>query len=164
MVIELVTTQISCKFELRKTQTLLISSNSLLDFVDGFPAQLQIWWMDRRFYISSKLVYWLHHMYFPNFSLSTVMQNWSVSIYSSQAFWRTPHKPFRQVHFCSLFMLALLSCTFICWLFLTAASLQRFCMVKPCPKEMKCDVEVCVFFFLSKITKKLFFLAKWKRM
>ncbi|CAH9092164.1 unnamed protein product [Cuscuta epithymum] len=35
-------------------------------------------------------------------------------LYMEQAFQRTPHKPFR----------------------------QRFFMVKPCPKEMKCDVEV----------------------
>ncbi|XP_043723652.1 chromophore lyase CRL, chloroplastic-like [Telopea speciosissima] len=35
-------------------------------------------------------------------------------LYLEQAFWRTPQKPFR----------------------------QRFSMVKPCPKEMKCDVEL----------------------
>lgn len=35
-------------------------------------------------------------------------------LYVEQAFWRTPEKPFR----------------------------QRFSMVKPCPKEMKCDVEL----------------------
>ncbi|KAJ4960441.1 hypothetical protein NE237_020351 [Protea cynaroides] len=35
-------------------------------------------------------------------------------LYFEQAFWRTPQKPFR----------------------------QRFYMVKPCPKEMKCDVEL----------------------
>ncbi|URE10100.1 CpeT/CpcT family (DUF1001) [Musa troglodytarum] len=35
-------------------------------------------------------------------------------LYFEQAFWRTPHKPFR----------------------------QRFYMVKPCSKEMKCDVEL----------------------
>ncbi|KAL6311336.1 hypothetical protein AAG906_025622 [Vitis piasezkii] len=35
-------------------------------------------------------------------------------LYFEQAFWRTPSKPFR----------------------------QRFYMVKPCPKEMKCDVEL----------------------
>ncbi|KAL7139801.1 hypothetical protein ABFS83_09G077500 [Erythranthe nasuta] len=35
-------------------------------------------------------------------------------LYFEQAFWRTPHKPFR----------------------------QRFFMVKPCSKEMKCDVEL----------------------
>ncbi|KAK4256873.1 hypothetical protein QN277_006539 [Acacia crassicarpa] len=35
-------------------------------------------------------------------------------LYFEQAFWRTPQKPFR----------------------------QRFLMVKPCPKELKCDVEL----------------------
>ncbi|KAJ0840141.1 putative chromophore lyase CpcT/CpeT [Helianthus annuus] len=35
----------------------------------------------------------------------------------SKTFWRTPHKPFR----------------------------QRFCTVKPCPKEMKCDVELSTY-------------------
>ncbi|KAK9065171.1 hypothetical protein SSX86_000344 [Deinandra increscens subsp. villosa] len=41
------------------------------------------------------------------------MVDGSKVLYFEQAFWRTPHKPFR----------------------------QRFCMVKPCPKEMRCDVE-----------------------
>ncbi|XP_052183479.1 chromophore lyase CRL, chloroplastic-like isoform X2 [Diospyros lotus] len=41
------------------------------------------------------------------------MVDGSKILYFEQAFWRTPHKPFR----------------------------QRFFMVKPCPKEMKCDVE-----------------------
>ncbi|GMP34362.1 hypothetical protein CsSME_00007263 [Camellia sinensis var. sinensis] len=35
----------------------------------------------------------------------------------SKAFWRTPHKPFR----------------------------QRFLMVKPCPKEKNCDVELSTY-------------------
>ncbi|XP_042045436.1 chromophore lyase CRL, chloroplastic-like isoform X2 [Salvia splendens] len=38
-------------------------------------------------------------------------------LYFEQAFWRTPHKPFR----------------------------QRFFMVKPCSKEMKCDVEMSTY-------------------
>ncbi|XP_010667020.2 chromophore lyase CRL, chloroplastic [Beta vulgaris subsp. vulgaris] len=38
-------------------------------------------------------------------------------LYFEQAFWRTPQKPFR----------------------------QRFFMVKPCPKEMKCDVELSTY-------------------
>ncbi|KAL0354913.1 UNVERIFIED_CONTAM: Chromophore lyase CRL, chloroplastic [Sesamum radiatum] len=38
-------------------------------------------------------------------------------LYFEQAFWRTPHKPFR----------------------------QRFFMVKPCSKEMKCDVELSTY-------------------
>lgn len=38
-------------------------------------------------------------------------------LYFEQAFWRNPQKPFR----------------------------QRFYMVKPCPKEMKCDVEVSTY-------------------
>lgn len=38
-------------------------------------------------------------------------------LYFEQAFWRTPQKPFR----------------------------QRFLLVKPCPKELKCDVEVSSF-------------------
>uniref|UniRef100_A0A1D1XJB2 Chromophore lyase CpcT/CpeT 3 n=1 Tax=Anthurium amnicola TaxID=1678845 RepID=A0A1D1XJB2_9ARAE len=38
-------------------------------------------------------------------------------LYHEQAFWRTPQKPFR----------------------------QRFYMVKPCPKEMKCDVELSTY-------------------
>ncbi|KAJ0939369.1 putative cytochrome P450, chromophore lyase CpcT/CpeT, cytochrome P450 superfamily [Helianthus annuus] len=42
------------------------------------------------------------------------MVDGSKVLYFEQAFWRTPHKPFR----------------------------QRFCKVKPCPKEMKCDVEM----------------------
>uniref|UniRef100_A0A251UKN1 Putative cytochrome P450, Chromophore lyase CpcT/CpeT n=1 Tax=Helianthus annuus TaxID=4232 RepID=A0A251UKN1_HELAN len=42
------------------------------------------------------------------------MVDGSKVLYFEQAFWRTPHKPFR----------------------------QRFCTVKPCPKEMKCDVEM----------------------
>ncbi|CAN0915926.1 Chromophore lyase CRL, chloroplastic [Linum grandiflorum] len=37
--------------------------------------------------------------------------------YFEQAFWRTPQKPFR----------------------------QRFYMVRPCPKELKCDVEVSTY-------------------
>ncbi|KAJ0575145.1 putative chromophore lyase CpcT/CpeT [Helianthus annuus] len=54
------------------------------------------------------------------------MVDGSKVLYFEQAFWRTPHKPFR----------------------------QRFCTVKPCPKEMKCDVEVCnmtitLFYFLA---------------
>ncbi|KAL8042864.1 hypothetical protein ABFX02_09G079900 [Erythranthe guttata] len=42
------------------------------------------------------------------------MADGSRVLYFEQAFWRTPHKPFR----------------------------QRFFMVKPCSKEMKCDVEL----------------------
>ncbi|XP_052175826.1 chromophore lyase CRL, chloroplastic-like [Diospyros lotus] len=42
------------------------------------------------------------------------MVDGSKVLYFEQAFWRTPHKPFR----------------------------QRFFMVKSCPKEMKCDVEL----------------------
>lgn len=38
-------------------------------------------------------------------------------LYLEQAFWRTPQKPFR----------------------------QRFYMVKPCPKELKCDVELSTY-------------------
>ncbi|KAG5537321.1 hypothetical protein RHGRI_024688 [Rhododendron griersonianum] len=38
-------------------------------------------------------------------------------LYFEKAFWRTPHKPFR----------------------------QRFFMVKPCPNEMKCDVELSTY-------------------
>ncbi|CAK9184326.1 unnamed protein product [Ilex paraguariensis] len=45
------------------------------------------------------------------------MVDGSKVLYIEQAFWRTPHKPFR----------------------------QRFYMVKPCPKEMKCDVEVSTY-------------------
>ncbi|KAE8665918.1 Chromophore lyase CRL [Hibiscus syriacus] len=45
---------------------------------------------------------------------ATEMADGSKVLYSEQAFWRTPHKPFR----------------------------QRFYMVKPCPKDLKCDVEV----------------------
>ncbi|XP_078433936.1 crumpled leaf [Wolffia australiana] len=44
----------------------------------------------------------------------TDMVDGSRVLYNEQAFWRTPQKPFR----------------------------QRFYMVKPCPKEMKCDVEL----------------------
>ncbi|CAA7396377.1 unnamed protein product [Spirodela intermedia] len=44
----------------------------------------------------------------------TEMVDGSRVLYNEQAFWRTPQKPFR----------------------------QRFYMVKPCPKEMKCDVEL----------------------
>ncbi|KAI4341327.1 hypothetical protein MLD38_026061 [Melastoma candidum] len=42
------------------------------------------------------------------------MVDGSKVLYMEQAFWRTPNKPFR----------------------------QRFWLVKPCPKELKCDVEV----------------------
>lgn len=42
------------------------------------------------------------------------MVDGSKVLYFEQAFWRTPQKPFR----------------------------QRFYMVKPCPKELRCDVEV----------------------
>ncbi|KAL0342204.1 UNVERIFIED_CONTAM: Chromophore lyase CRL, chloroplastic [Sesamum calycinum] len=42
---------------------------------------------------------------------------WFKGLYFEQAFWRTPHKPFR----------------------------QRFFMVKPCSKEMKCDVELSTY-------------------
>ncbi|XP_077227204.1 chromophore lyase CRL, chloroplastic-like isoform X2 [Tasmannia lanceolata] len=45
---------------------------------------------------------------------ATEMVDGSRVLYSEQAFWRTPQKPFR----------------------------QRFYIVKPCPKEMKCDVEL----------------------
>ncbi|KAK1311219.1 hypothetical protein QJS10_CPA08g00398 [Acorus calamus] len=45
---------------------------------------------------------------------ATEMVDSSRVLYFEQAFWRTPQKPFR----------------------------QRFYMVKPCPKEMKCDVEL----------------------
>ncbi|KAK3119083.1 hypothetical protein QOZ80_9BG0713410 [Eleusine coracana subsp. coracana] len=45
---------------------------------------------------------------------ATEMMDGSSVLYFEQAFWRTPEKPFR----------------------------QRFYMVKPCPKEMKCDVEL----------------------
>lgn len=45
------------------------------------------------------------------------MVDGSKVLYFEQAFWRTPHKPFR----------------------------QRFFMVKPCSKEMKCDVELSTY-------------------
>ncbi|CAN0906082.1 Chromophore lyase CRL, chloroplastic [Linum grandiflorum] len=45
------------------------------------------------------------------------MVDGSKVLYFEQAFWRTPQKPFR----------------------------QRFYMVKPCPKESKCDVEVSTY-------------------
>lgn len=45
---------------------------------------------------------------------ATVMADGSRVLYFEQAFWRTPEKPYR----------------------------QRFYVVKPCHKEMKCDVEV----------------------
>ncbi|KAK4801390.1 hypothetical protein SAY86_021877 [Trapa natans] len=45
------------------------------------------------------------------------MMDGSKVLYFEQAFWRTPEKPFR----------------------------QRFCLVKPCPKDLKCDVEVSTF-------------------
>ncbi|KAL6996817.1 hypothetical protein U1Q18_006946 [Sarracenia purpurea var. burkii] len=48
---------------------------------------------------------------------ATEMVDGSKVLYFEQAFWRTPHKPFR----------------------------QRFFMVKPCPKEMKCDVELSTY-------------------
>ncbi|CAM6008546.1 unnamed protein product [Sphagnum balticum] len=45
---------------------------------------------------------------------ATVLVDGTRVLYFEQAFWRTPDRPYR----------------------------QRFYMVKPCPKEMKCDVEV----------------------
>lgn len=45
---------------------------------------------------------------------ATILADGSRVLYSEQAFWRTPEKPYR----------------------------QRLYKVKPCPKEMKCDVEV----------------------
>lgn len=45
---------------------------------------------------------------------ATILTDGSRVLYFEQAFWRTPEKPYR----------------------------QRFYKVKPCPKEMKCDVEV----------------------
>jgi hypothetical protein len=45
---------------------------------------------------------------------ATVLADGARVLYFEQAFWRTPERPYR----------------------------QRFLMVKPCPKEMKCDVEV----------------------
>ncbi|KAK4767604.1 hypothetical protein SAY86_015354 [Trapa natans] len=45
------------------------------------------------------------------------MMDGSKILYFEQAFWRTPQKPFR----------------------------QRFCLVKPCPKDLKCDVKVSTF-------------------
>lgn len=48
---------------------------------------------------------------------ATTIVNGSRVLYFEQAFWRTPEKPYR----------------------------QRFFVVKPCPKEMKCDVEVASF-------------------
>lgn len=56
-----------------------------------------------------------------NFRLLTCpaaeMVDGSKVLYFEQAFWRTPQKPFR----------------------------QRFYMVKPCPKELKCDVELSTY-------------------
>lgn len=69
-----------------------------------------------------------------------------------QAFWRTPQKPFRQV--CISFLSRIVSCLIplgkiIVLLKSYASFLPSFCfwfqrlyMVKPCPKELKCDVEV----------------------
>ncbi|KAE8699952.1 Chromophore lyase CRL [Hibiscus syriacus] len=48
---------------------------------------------------------------------ATEMVDGSKVLYSEQAFWRTPQKPFR----------------------------QRFYMVKPCPKDLKCDVELSTY-------------------
>ncbi|EFJ30266.1 hypothetical protein SELMODRAFT_170435 [Selaginella moellendorffii] len=45
---------------------------------------------------------------------ATVLDDGAKVLYFEQAFWRTPDKPYR----------------------------QRFYVVRPCPKEMKCDVEV----------------------
>ncbi|CAM8956656.1 unnamed protein product [Rhodiola kirilowii] len=45
------------------------------------------------------------------------MVDGSKVLYFEQAFWRTPQKPFR----------------------------QRFYMVKPCPKDLKCDVELSTY-------------------
>nr|AFJ66187.1 hypothetical protein 11M19.7 [Arabidopsis halleri] len=73
----------------------------------------------------------------------------SRSLTGEKAFWRTPQKPFRQVcnhsfpdyllidsirevYYCVAEVLCIV-CLF--WL-------QRLYMVKPCPKELKCDVEV----------------------
>ncbi|PPS19009.1 hypothetical protein GOBAR_AA01560 [Gossypium barbadense] len=54
---------------------------------------------------------------------ATEMVDGSKVLYFEQAFWRTPQKPFR----------------------------QRFLMVKPCPKDLKCDVEVCFYTDLLKV-------------
>ncbi|KAJ0053086.1 hypothetical protein Pint_01301 [Pistacia integerrima] len=51
------------------------------------------------------------------------MVDGSKVLYFEQAFWRTPQKPFR----------------------------QRFYMVKPCPKELKCDVEALLIAVLGAI-------------
>eukprot|EP00475_Leptophrys_vorax_P009066 TRINITY_DN15959_c0_g1_i1.p1 TRINITY_DN15959_c0_g1~~TRINITY_DN15959_c0_g1_i1.p1 ORF type:complete len:274 (+),score=5.28 TRINITY_DN15959_c0_g1_i1:181-1002(+) len=48
---------------------------------------------------------------------ATVLEDGSRVLYCEQAFWRTPEKPFR----------------------------QRFCVVKPCAKEMQCDAEVATY-------------------
>ncbi|KAG6519340.1 hypothetical protein ZIOFF_022833 [Zingiber officinale] len=81
---------------------------------------------------------------------ATEMVDGSKVLYFEQAFWRTPQKPFRQgispsshakhfmIFLCSL---ALPESVFLLLQNVVTIS-KRFYMVKPCPKEMKCDVEL----------------------
>lgn len=48
-------TRFNCEFEMRSVIWIFF----YLILVDGFLALLQIWWMDRKYYISSKLVYFI---------------------------------------------------------------------------------------------------------
>lgn len=66
------------------------------------------------------------------------MVDGSQVLYLEQAFWRTPQKPFRQVsnHSLANSVSCLIPKLIHCLWF------QRLYMVKPCPKELKCDVEV----------------------
>ncbi|KAG6522282.1 hypothetical protein ZIOFF_019420 [Zingiber officinale] len=78
------------------------------------------------------------------------MVDGSKVLYFEQAFWRTPQKPFRQGSSPSShakhFMLFLCSLALPESVFLLLQNVvtisKRFYMVKPCPKEMKCDVEL----------------------
>jgi len=109
--------------------------------------QLLKWWMVQRFCISNRwpifyffvVLWWL--MYKCVLS-SCLRQD---ILFFLQAFWRTPQKPFRQVCNHSL-MVDLVRKLYYCvaevlcilgWFWS-----QRLYMVKPCPKELKCDVEV----------------------
>lgn len=81
-----------------------------------------------------------------------------IFLVTPQAFWRTPERPFRQVlcfpstgqfrlsvcrgHEALLRNVHVIGMHFSVGDLSCGGCLQRFYGVKPCPKEMKCDVEV----------------------
>lgn len=87
--------------------------------------------------------YLLFSIVLHSFFKSAIFFKGGFSFFSYQAFWRTPQKPFRQVCY-ALYHFKCAICKILLFFDKSSdgCSLQRFYMVKPCPKELKCDVEV----------------------